>query len=355
MIVISDKLRLVRPTEDRYFEALAWYGDRYVLDHSEGLGSEPYGMDTITAMYGYLKEKGELFFIEVFENGTWTAIGDVTLSESTMPIVIGVSKYRGVGIASKVIKALLQHAKRSGYERIELKEIYRYNQPSISLFQSCGFRAFESSDETVRMSIDLKDVKTNTECWFVRHGKSVYVKGDDRNMPLDEKHLGDVERITEYFSEIEIDHVIASTFRRAVDTVSGIANEKRLAVEEIEDLREREVGEYVEDFKAFVQRQWSDFEYASTGGESINQVKGRGVEAFEKVLSRHDGKRIVIGTHGTILTALLNHYDPGVGYEFWSQLEMPDMVRVEFCESSIASIDIGVWKGASRRGQESGS
>lgn len=344
MIVIDNKLRLVKPTENRYFEALSWYGDRYVLDHSEGLGSEPYGKDTIRGMYGYLSEIGELFYIEVFENGTWTAIGDVTLSESTMPIVIGVPKYRSVGIGYKVIRALLQHAKRSGYEQIELKQIYAYNQPSIRLFQSCGFKVIASDEKIVRMSIDLNDVKAHTECWFVRHGKSVYVKGDDRNMPLDAMHLGDVKRITEFFTEIEIDQVIASTYKRAVDTVMGIAKEKQLVIEQIEDLKEREVGEYVEDFKGFVKKQWSDFEYASAGGESINQVKERGINAFEKVVRLHAGKRLVIGTHGTLLTALLNHYDPELGYEFWSQLTMPDIVRVVYCESSIVSIDKPIWR-----------
>ncbi len=40
-------------------------------------------------MYEYLNSKGELYFIEIRENEDFVPIGDVTLWEDDMPIVIG--------------------------------------------------------------------------------------------------------------------------------------------------------------------------------------------------------------------------------------------------------------------------
>ena len=112
-----------------------------ILKYSAGIEREtPYDRKTVTSMYQYLLKIGECYIIEVKEGTTWVPIGDVTLSEETIPIVIGRKEYWGCGIGKKVLFSLIQRAKEIGYTHIKVKEIYDFNERSMRIFRSLGFR-----------------------------------------------------------------------------------------------------------------------------------------------------------------------------------------------------------------------
>lgn len=90
-------------------------------------------------MYNYWNEVGELYFIEVYSNGCYKPIGDVTFCKDDMPIVIGDKAYRGKGIGTKVIKTLIERAKELGFKEVEIEEIYSWNKHSQKLFTNLGF------------------------------------------------------------------------------------------------------------------------------------------------------------------------------------------------------------------------
>lgn len=98
-------------------------------------------------MYSYLSDNGELYFIEVLYEELWILIGDLTLSDKMMPIVIGNKKYWGKGIAKKVLKALIERAKNIGFSSIKLKGIYKYNERSKKLFTSVGFKKISENEK----------------------------------------------------------------------------------------------------------------------------------------------------------------------------------------------------------------
>ena len=98
-------------------------------------------------MYRYLNNAGELYFIEVLENGTYKPIGDVTFWQEDMPIVIGDPAYRGKGIGRKVISALIERGKSLGYDHLAVGEIYDWNAGSRRCFESVGFVAYEKSEK----------------------------------------------------------------------------------------------------------------------------------------------------------------------------------------------------------------
>ena len=81
-------------------------------------------------MYEYLVSRGEVYFIEVWEQEYWLTIGDVTFWQDDLPIVIGKADYRGKGIGKKVLSALIQRARNLGYQKLAVQEIYDFNQPS---------------------------------------------------------------------------------------------------------------------------------------------------------------------------------------------------------------------------------
>jgi RimJ/RimL family protein N-acetyltransferase len=98
-------------------------------------------------MYTYLNEQGELYYIEVMENGSFIPIGDVTFCSHDMPIVIGNQEYRGKGIGKAVVGALIERAMNLGYQEILVREIYSYNIASQHLFESFGFTKSQTLKE----------------------------------------------------------------------------------------------------------------------------------------------------------------------------------------------------------------
>jgi len=106
-------------------------------------------------MYDHLFNNGELYFIEVLENDEFIPIGDVTLKEENLPIVIGVAKYRGKGIAKKVMKAILNKAKELGINKIYGSVVYDYNIASQKLHESLGYRCVEVRGNKLIYELEL--------------------------------------------------------------------------------------------------------------------------------------------------------------------------------------------------------
>ena len=153
IIQIDDTLRL-RKYDGVHDFALSWYQDEETVWLVDG-NRNPYTMERLGGMYRYLNDVGELYFIEVYENGTYKPIGDVSFWQEDMPIVIGDPNYRGKGIGRRVILTLIQRGKLLGYDRLEVGEIYDWNEGSRRCFESVGFTAYEKTEKgySYRMSL----------------------------------------------------------------------------------------------------------------------------------------------------------------------------------------------------------
>ena len=155
---ISKNIRLKPASLDDVELAMPWYQDIEILKYAAGIERKtPYDRKTVERMYQYLLKIGECYIIEVKEGNTWVPIGDVTLSEETIPIVIGRKEYWGRGIGKKVLLSLIQRAKEIGYTRIKVKEIYNYNERSMGLFRSLGFREVAKTDNGIEMELRFEE------------------------------------------------------------------------------------------------------------------------------------------------------------------------------------------------------
>ncbi|MCL2287432.1 MAG: histidine phosphatase family protein [Firmicutes bacterium] len=175
-----------------------------------------------------------------------------------------------------------------------------------------------------------------TTIYFIRHAEpersadSIYT---DRTYPLTAKGIEDRKLVNEFLRDKNIDVVLSSPFKRAVDTVAEFAGQIGCEVELIEDFRERAITDKwlgLDEFQKFALRQWEDFSYKLPGGESIEEVQERKLAALHGVLKRHKGKNIVIGTHGMALSSLLVHYDSGFTYDRHVEMPMPYVVKMVF-------------------------
>ena len=71
------------------------------------------------------------------------------------------------------------------------------------------------------------------------------------------------------------------------------------------------------------------------------EVQQRNIKALEDVLKRYCGKNIVIGTHGTALSTIINYYEPSYGYKDFNEIRllMPWIVKFTFDEMRCIKIE----------------
>ena len=79
-------------------------------------------------------------------------------------------------------------------------------------------------------------------------------------------------------------------------------------------------------------KRWADHTLHEEGGESIEMVQRRNIEALFAVLDDNQGKNIVIGTHGTALSTIINYFKPEFGCDDFLRIIdwMPYIVEMDF-------------------------
>lgn len=181
-----------------------------------------------------------------------------------------------------------------------------------------------------------------TYIYFVRHAEPNFDNHDDPTRELSAKGMRDRQLVADYMKGKQLDAVLSSPFKRAVDTVVPLAQERGLTIWLMEAFRERKVSDgWIEDFAAFSQNQWKNFAYKLPGGESLSEVQMRNIHGLEQVLDAYSGKSVVIGSHGTALSCIVNHYDPSFGYADFCRIQalMPWIVKFSFHGRSCVAIE----------------
>ncbi|MEC2919184.1 histidine phosphatase family protein [Bacillus tropicus] len=178
-----------------------------------------------------------------------------------------------------------------------------------------------------------------TTIYFVRHAHSTYTK-EERERPLSEKGHLDAENVTRLLKDKHIDVVISSPYKRAIQTVQGIANTYHVSIEIEEDLRERLLSsEPVADFNDAIENVWEDWSFANEGGESNDVAQRRAVICLQNILKKYEDKNIVIGTHGNIMVLLMNYFDSKYDFQFWKTIRMPDIFKLNFHNEDLVSAE----------------
>lgn len=172
-----------------------------------------------------------------------------------------------------------------------------------------------------------------THIYFVRHAEPNYNNHNDLTRELTEKGLSDRKLATSYLADKSIDIALSSPYIRSIDTIKDFADAYNLTITTIEDFKERKIDScWIEDFNSFARKQWEDFSYKLSDGESLDDVQKRNISALNQVLQTYDGKNIVIGSHGTALSTIINYYQPAFLYSQFEQIKglMPWIVHFVF-------------------------
>ena len=170
-----------------------------------------------------------------------------------------------------------------------------------------------------------------TTIYFVRHCKPDSSWQDDRTRPLTQEGVEDSFEVARILKEKGIDLFISSPYKRSFDSIKPVAELCKKEIQTDERLRERKAGPNGNNHEMF-QKRWSDFSYAEPDGESIGSVQKRNIEALEEILKNHEGKTIVIGTHGTALSSIINYYEPSFNADSFMEIIdfMPWILRMDF-------------------------
>lgn len=170
-----------------------------------------------------------------------------------------------------------------------------------------------------------------TRVYFVRHAQPDHAWRDDRTRPLTEEGRKDAAIVLDFLKDKKIDAFYCSPYRRSMDTVAGAAAFFKKEIITDEKLREREGGQDGNNQGMFRKR-WADHDFHEDGGESIAMVQKRNVEALDKILTNHPDQTVVVGTHGTALSSILNYYDHDFGCEDFLRIIdwMPYIIELDF-------------------------
>jgi len=184
-----------------------------------------------------------------------------------------------------------------------------------------------------------------TTVYFIRHAESDTSIRDGRIRPLTQKGFLSRVLVTEFLQDKNINAVLSSPYKRAIDTISDFAEKNRLEINIVEDFREQKSSSDMRrdnpDFRNALERQWADFTYAFSDGECLKKVQERNIAAFNNVLTHYKNKNIAIGTHATALSVIINYYDNSYGFKNFEEMEhkFPWAVKIVFDELRCVEIE----------------
>jgi 2,3-bisphosphoglycerate-dependent phosphoglycerate mutase len=141
----------------------------------------------------------------------------------------------------------------------------------------------------------------NKIIYLVRHARAT---GQAADAPLTSEGIDQAEALAEFLLEAQIGRIVSSPFARALQSIK------------LDKLR----GTF------------SDFELSFEGGESSGAATTRAIAAVNDALLL-DTDRVVVVTHGRLLTLILKHFDSKYGFDEWQNLTTPDVFRIVIKEN----------------------
>lgn len=171
----------------------------------------------------------------------------------------------------------------------------------------------------------------------------MYVEGKERSRGLSDIGIANALIVRDLLKTENIDKFISSPYERSIETIRPTANEYLKEIKIEEDLRERSIGDFTPlTFKEAKHKVYQDIHFAFPHGESSLNAQIRAVKVIEDILETYEGKKIVIGTHGDIMTLMINHFDKRYGFDFWQSTSLPDIYKFKFEEKRLIS-SIRIW------------
>ena len=187
----------------------------------------------------------------------------------------------------------------------------------------------------------------NTTIYMIRHAKSPFVVGQELTRELSTQGLIDAKKVADIMDNKKIDLIVSSPYKRAIQTIEEIATNKDIEIIVYEELRERQLkGAFKlteDEIYQAIKTSFEDVDFHLTDEESIRDVQNRAIPVIKNLLNNYEGKTIIIGTHGNVMTIIMNYFNKAYGYEFWKNTSKPDIYKLVFSGENLLSVQ-RVWE-----------
>ncbi|MCA1011147.1 histidine phosphatase family protein [Halobacillus halophilus] len=154
-----------------------------------------------------------------------------------------------------------------------------------------------------------------TKLGLIRHGSTSWNKEKraqgKSDIPLNQEGIRDAEKLAERLHTEEWEVLYTSPLKRAAKTADIISS--RLGLEISCDVRLQEVdGGLIEGTteEERIKKWGSGWRELDLGIEKKEKIKERGVSVLNELVNRHDGKNILVVSHGALISHLVSELDP---------------------------------------------
>jgi 2,3-bisphosphoglycerate-dependent phosphoglycerate mutase len=171
----------------------------------------------------------------------------------------------------------------------------------------------------------------NTEIYFIRHAHSEFSLAHEETRGLSEQGWSDARRVTDILAAEEIQHILSSSYVRAIQTVEGLAGNLGIEVETDPRFREGDLASRSHHFEnplEALKYVYDNPGFKYPGGESNLEIQERGICALREAVSKYRGRKIAIGIHGHIMTCMLNYFDETFNFDFHQRTNKPDIYKL---------------------------
>ena len=177
---------------------------------------------------------------------------------------------------------------------------------------------------------------------MVRHGESPK-EGNERTRGLTKKGTLDAGRVADILKDEKIDVVVSSPYIRSILTVEKITQQIGQEVLVYEDLKERKFSsenKRLDDqiLEQILEKSFFEFNFSIDGGESNAECQTRAIKVLKELLDTFKNKKVVIGTHGAVMTLMMGYFDSSYDLNFLYSTSKPDIYRMEFNEHELLNI-----------------
>ena len=173
-----------------------------------------------------------------------------------------------------------------------------------------------------------------TEIVLVRHALSVPRTAggpDEIARPLAPAGLRQAHELIEALTDPRPAAVWSSPYRRAIQTVRPAAEALGLLVRTRWELREWDDGlPYTDDWEPHYAESWANPAFARPGGESLDQLSARAVDAVRTLAHENCGHVVLVAGHGTLISLALSGFGLPMNWAAAQRMPMPAVYRLRF-------------------------
>ncbi len=176
--------------------------------------------------------------------------------------------------------------------------------------------------------MSIKNKQNDTIIYFIRHSHVDYKNFDFKGVNIDLSPQGWEKTIelADKWNIANIESIYTSPLNRCVETIFPLSRKLKIPYIIKDGFKELD---YKGDAEVFHKNILTDINFAYPQGETIREANKRFEDQLKKVLDNNNQNKIIISTHGTVLSEfIINHFK--FEKDFFFELTYPDVIEVKY-------------------------